>query len=356
MSSQKFIPLQNAEKLERFLLETVIRTGIAPQAAAGYAQRRGAEWDFFGAASGGDINQPYDLASISKPFTALVCSTLVVQNRLAWTTTLSEVLPELSDTWGGKKTVEQLLSHRSGLAAHRELYRRTLTGAAVNRAEMIRLAAQTKAQHVPDDERWHAPLYSDLGYVLVGSALEQITGEPLDILVHKLISSPWSLAIGSARTFLAQKPEFSLQAAATEIQTYRGGLIRGMVHDDNAWALSGLRASGHAGLFGSLSALLRFGTKLLDARNTVLIAPLVQKRSGGSLLMGFDGKSEESSSAGSLASSRTFGHLGFTGTSLWCDPEQQRVSVLLTNRVFSGPRGKKISSLRSLIHDFLWKC
>ena len=356
MISDKFVPLQNAVEIEQLLLETVIKTEIAPQAAAGYAQRQGAGWCFFGATSGGGHNQPYDLASISKPFTAIVCSTLVAQGRLAWTTRLGDVLPELGNTWGGNKTMEQLLSHRAGLAPHRELYRRALTGASVNRSEMIHLAAQTKAQGVTDDEILHSPLYSDLGYILAGRAMERITGKPLDVLVHELISEPWSVAVGSARVFLTKNADFPRHAAPTEIRTCRGGLIRGIVHDDNAWALSGLRTSGHAGLFGSLSALLRFGANVLDAQHTALIAPLIQKRAGGSLLMGFDGKSEEASSAGNSASSRTFGHLGFTGTSLWCDPERQRVSVLLTNRVFSGPRNKKISSLRSLIHDFLWKC
>lgn len=356
MTSQDIAPLKVVAELEEVLRQTVVKPRVAPHATAGYAQLQGGCWYLYGATSEGDCGQPYDLASISKPFTALVCSMLVAQQQLTWTTPLGDVLPELRATWGGKKTIEQLLSHRSGLAAHRELYARALSGASIHRAEMIQLAAETKARNVPNEEREHAPLYSDLGYILVGRAIERITGEALDVVVQKMIGAPWSIAVGSARTFLASDLGFSSRAVPTEIQARRGGLIRGMVHDDNAWALSGLGTSGHAGLFGSLEALLRFGAHLLDEKHSSLIAPLIKERPGGSLLMGFDGKSAGASSAGSRASSRTFGHLGFTGTSLWCDPVQQRVSVLLTNRVFYGPRNKKIAPLRSFIHDFLWTC
>ncbi len=157
--------------------------------------------------------------------------------------------------------------------------------------------------------------------------------------------------------------DFLRRVPPTETVAFRGGVIRGTVHDDNAWALSGHGLSGHAGLFGSVQGVLGLGQAVLDAlagRNdawlrTGDIAPLVVERPGGSLRAGFDGKSGTGSAAGALASPETFGHLGFTGTSLWCDPAAERVSVLLTNRVCPSRDNAQIRTVRPKVHDALWR-
>jgi CubicO group peptidase (beta-lactamase class C family) len=200
------------------------------------------------------------------------------------------------------------------------------------------------------------PLYSDLGYILVGAALEKASGKALDELIHEHITGPWSLKVASARAFIAAREQFPLEVAPTEVQLPRGGVLRGTVHDDNAWTLSGWKCSGHAGLFGTLEAMLHLGTRLLDGYQSELVRPLIEPRPGGSLRMGFDSKGAEKSAAGALASWRTFGHLGFTGTSFWCDPEKQRVTVLLSNRVHPTRAVNRLAPLRSQIHDFLWGC
>ena len=150
----------------------------------------------------------------------------------------------------------------------------------------------------------------------------------------------------------------------TETVPFRGGELRGVVHDENAWALSGHALSGHAGLFGTALAVARFGAALLDAwhgRSEVWLdakglAALLQERPGGTLRAGFDGKSADQSSAGTQAGPRSFGHLGFTGTSLWCDPDADQALVLLTNRVCPTRNNPRIRAARPVVNDALFAC
>jgi CubicO group peptidase (beta-lactamase class C family) len=148
----------------------------------------------------------------------------------------------------------------------------------------------------------------------------------------------------------------------TETVAFRGGEVRGIVHDENAWALSGHGLSGHAGLFGTAAGVARFGAALLDALHgrfsgwldAASLAPLLAARPGGTLRAGFDGKSADQSSAGTLAGARSFGHLGFTGTSLWCDPDADRVLVLLSNRVCPTRNNPRIREARPAVNDALF--
>jgi CubicO group peptidase (beta-lactamase class C family) len=148
----------------------------------------------------------------------------------------------------------------------------------------------------------------------------------------------------------------------TETVAFRGGEVRGVVHDENAWALSGHGLSGHAGLFGTAADVARFGAALVDAWLGVSdswlgvqhLAPLLRVRPGGTLRAGFDGKSAGQSSAGTLVGPNSFGHLGFTGTSFWCDPDAVRVLVLLTNRVCPTRDNPRIRSARPAVNDALF--
>ncbi len=139
--------------------------------------------------------------------------------------------------------------------------------------------------------------------------------------------------------------------------------MRGAVHDENAWALTGRGGSGHAGIFGTVGAVLAFGEAVLDALDGRGGGPLsghalgwlVRERPGGTLRAGFDGKSPHGSSAGERMGSRTFGHLGFTGTSLWVDPDAKVVVSLLTNRVFPSRDSVEIKAVRPRVHDALFE-
>ncbi|MBM4364540.1 MAG: serine hydrolase, partial [Deltaproteobacteria bacterium] len=205
------------------------------------------------------------------------------------------------------------------------------------------------------------PVYSDLGYLLVGALLERVAARPLDELVEDEVGRPLGLGFGSARRLAARDPRFSVTVAPTEEQAWRGGAIRGAVHDENAFALSGLGLAGHAGLFGRAADVLGLGVALLDGlagRRDTWLRPetlweLVRPRRGGTLRAGFDSPSAEGSSAGPAFGPDAFGHLGFTGTSLWCDPAAGVVVTLLTNRVHPTRENIAIRGVRPLIHGAL---
>ncbi|MEO8801384.1 MAG: serine hydrolase [Polyangiaceae bacterium] len=129
--------------------------------------------------------------------------------------------------------------------------------------------------------------------------------------------------------------------------------MRGRVHDENAWALTDAGGSGHAGMFGTAGAVLTFALDvLLHVKD---LGWLVRERPGGTLRAGFDGKSAHGSSAGTVCGPKAFGHLGFTGTSFWIDPDAGAVVALLTNRVSPTRDNTKIRGARPIAHDALFR-
>ena len=209
-----------------------------------------------------------------------------------------------------------------------------------------------------------APVYSDLGYARGGEALARAegaadAGEAIERLVVEALGRD---DLGTARALAARAAvEFDARVRPTEVVAWRGGEVRGAVHDENAWALTGTGGSGHAGMFGTVSAMLAFGCAVFDAIERAEgplcagdLSWLVRPRPGGTLRAGFDGKSEAGSSAGERAGPRTFGHLGFTGTSLWIDPDACAVVVVLTNRVHPTRDNVTIRAARPVAHDALF--
>jgi CubicO group peptidase (beta-lactamase class C family) len=191
----------------------------------------------------------------------------------------------------------------------------------------------------------------------------EVAGLPLDVLLERELCQPLQMEVGSARAFEQRLGEaYRVRVAATERVEARGGELLGVVHDDNAWELVGRGIAGHAGAFGTARGVLAFGEAMLDAlagrREGWLTSreafELTRPRPGGSLLMGFDGKAVTGSSAGSRFGERAFGHLGFTGTSVWCDPDQNIVVVLLTNRVSPSRDNIIIRSVRPDAHGALF--
>jgi CubicO group peptidase (beta-lactamase class C family) len=331
----------------------VWRSELGPQLAAGAASAPG---KFLA-----KPNSFFDLASVSKPFLATTVARLARRGRLSLDTPLCALLPEAQNTETGAQRLELLLAHRAGLKAHRTLFAPLLREALFDRHVAIREALHARRAdcHGAVPREGYPPLYSDLGYILVGAALEQLEQLPLDEIVDREISAPLGLDLGSARLLHERHPDFAARCAPTETVPFRGGELCGVVHDENAWALSGHGLSGHAGLFGTALSVARFGAALLDAvhgrsdawlsRDCML--PLLRERPGGTLRAGFDGKSDAGSSAGASAGPRSFGHLGFTGTSLWCDPDADRAVVLLSNRVCPSRENIRIRAARPAVHD-----
>jgi CubicO group peptidase (beta-lactamase class C family) len=343
----------------------VTSAGVAPAAAAGYV---GASVSGVGAAGRlpeGDATTEtlFDLASVSKPVVACALLRLVSRGEVQLSTPLGDLLPEARGGSSERLPLELFLAHRAGLDAHRSLFAPLFAGRAIDRRHALSVAADARRSDCRGNApaEGFAPVYSDLGYILVGAVLEQVTGSPLDEVVEREVSTPLGLGLGSARQLRRARLGFAREVAPTEVVRARGGCVRGIVHDENAWALSGHAASGHAGLFGTVHDVLGFGSALLEALagrsgwlSQAALWTLVRPRLGGTLRAGFDGKSEGASSAGTLSSPETFGHLGFTGTSLWCDPRAGVASVLLTNRVHPTRDNPRIRTARPLIHDALF--
>jgi CubicO group peptidase (beta-lactamase class C family) len=206
------------------------------------------------------------------------------------------------------------------------------------------------------------PLYSDLGYLLVGEAVQRATQRALDDLIDEHVNQSCGTRLYSARQWRAKTTDFLAQTAPTEWVAWRGGYVHGSVHDENAWALAREGCAGNAGLFADAENVARLGMSVLDAvagRKTDFltreaIAVLVQARPGGTLRAGFDGKSSEGSSAGTRFGPNSFGHLGFTGTSLWCDPDAGIVVVVLSNRVSPTRDNVRHRQYRPLLSDALF--
>lgn len=309
------------------------------------------------------IGTPFDLASVTKPFTALTLARLERRGVLSRHEPLADVLPHLGNTVSAHLPLDLFASHRAGLDGHRPLYAPLLEGRPVDRLEALHVAASARRAEVsgaaPDEG--FPPVYSDLGYLLLGEAIAVRSGAPLEAVIEREVVEPLGLRIGSADRLAQLDPSFDATVAPTEDVAWRGGVVRGRVHDENAWAIGGRAACGHAGLFGDARSVLQLGTGILQAlageRGDWLapaeLEPLIRVRPGGSLRAGFDGRTGDKPSSGARFGPRTFGHLGFTGTSLWIDPEAQRACVLLTNRVHPTRAKDAIRRARPAVYDRL---
>lgn len=305
----------------------------------------------------------FDLASVTKPVTALALARLQRAGALDRAERLGDVLPQLAPTRSGRVPLDLLAAHRAGLDGHRPLYAPLVDGGSVDMADALRVAADARREGEEGDPppEGFAPVYSDLGYLLLGAAIASRAGADLDAILEREVTAPLGLRIGSARQLRARGGDFDARVAPTEIVAWRGGTIRGAVHDENAWALARDGAAGHAGLFGDARSVVELGIAVLDAlagrRPSFLdagdLAPLVRDRPGGSLLAGFDRRSGPAPLSGSRFGPRTFGHLGFTGTSLWIDPDAELVGVLLTNRVHPTRATDAIRRARPAVYDAL---
>ena len=311
------------------------------------------------------LGTPFDLASLTKPIVALTTARLARAGLLSLTELLGDVLPAARNTPAGEASLEFLLSHRSGLEAHVRLFEPLVTGGEIDRTEAVVTAARSRRAEcagAPPAEGF-PPVYSDMGYLLLGKAIEARTGEPLDETVAREVLAPLGLVgrMGSSRQLRELAPDFARVVAATENVPFRGGVVSGVVHDENAWAIAGEAMCGHAGLFGDAESMLAVGRAVLTALHTDLgwlgpadLAPLVRTRPGGSHLAGFDRKSGDAPSAGSRLGPSTFGHLGFTGTSIWIDPDARFVGVLLTNRVHPTRAHVAIRAARPAAYDAMF--
>jgi len=345
-------------------LEEAHGAGIFPAGSACVGVFSQGEWRFIEACVGslgpgfGDVDRysVFDLASLTKPWVAIAALRLHQSGRFGLDTTVAEAFPEARSLPVGDRPWEEVLTHRAGLAAWAPFYEAIPPGT----------SAEEARERVLRDllRRWEpttvgSPVYSDLGYILTGFALERLTGVALHVLVAQEVSLPCGIAPDQAFFAAAREgDEWKAQCASTGWSPSRSRNLRGEVHDDNCAALGGV--SGHAGMFGTALGVAKLGTWQVGALHgrrgaleEELVRHAVAERAGGSHRLGWDGKAEEDSAAGELIDAGAFGHLGFTGTSVWCDPSRQLVIVLLTNRVAVPGNNEAIRAFRPSFHDTL---
>ncbi len=291
----------------------------------------------------------FDLASVSKLFTVAALMTFVEQGHLALDQRVCEILPaftgarpiapypdplkpgavveivpatqarvEASDV-----TFRHLLAHNSGLPAWLPLWK-------LPTREARRELALTCAFAYPTGTR---VVYSDIGLMLVGWALEKLAGQSLDATVRERVTAPLGLdSIGYG-------PIPPDNVAPTEFYAHQNRRMCGEVHDENAWSLGGV--AGHAGLFGTARDLAAFGDALRTHRllTRAMLAEMTRLQAQDGAVrrgIGFALWSPDPDAASHPLSEQAFGHTGFTGTSLWIDPARELVIACLTNRVYYG--------------------
>lgn len=338
-------------------LDSVIADGVAPGAVLGVSYRGCHSYHGSGRLGLGDATRPdsstiYDLASLTKVVGLTTVTMLAVERgAIALDSPVVHYLPAFHD---GAVTVRHLLTHSSGLPAWRPLHQET-----TSRAAALALVDTTRLVTAPGDSF----VYSDLGAILLTQVMERTLGARMDELVERLITRPLRLE----DTRYLPPDGWRPRIAPTENDPWRGRILRGEVHDENAARLDGV--SGHAGLFGSARDLLRFGDWLLSGIGDQVDAPGCDPRAlpdppklvgefivrqelppGSSRALGWDTPSGVSS-AGTILGARSFGHTGFTGTSIWIDPSRGLVIVLLANRVHPTRDNPRFGPVRGGIAD-----
>ena len=290
----------------------------------------------------------YDLASLTKVVaTTTIAMVLEDEGKLDIDRPVHLYLPELDAPDKASITVRMLLTHNGGLEAYAPLHLQHRGS-----ADYIAQINLRPLKAVPGT----TTVYSDWDMVLMQAVLERITGIPLDQLAADRVFRPLGMT-DTQFTPDTSNTALRLRIAPTAIDTSRGGLLQGTVHDGNAWAIGGV--SGHAGLFSSARDLSTFSQMLLNGGSydgVRIVSPFTVARwtsrqaPHSSRALGWDTPAP-ASSAGSYFSPHAFGHTGFTGTSIWIDPERGLFVVLLTNRVNSHGTSTRHAQLRRDVAD-----
>jgi serine-type D-Ala-D-Ala carboxypeptidase len=293
----------------------------------------------------------FDLASVTKVVaTTPACMVLYDRGQLKLEQPLVEVLPKFAGPGSSKNdprrrkvTFRMLLAHSSGLPAYIKLFQ-----AAHDKQELLQQALQVPLTADPGARAE----YSDIGFILLGEALERIAGEPLDQFCKREIFSPLGL---SRMVFCPPEDWKPLIPPTEDDQTFRHRIIQGEVNDENAFVMGGVAA--HAGCFATATDVSVFaqcmligGTPLVRRETVETFTRREDSPPGISRALGWDTPSQPSQS-GKYFSQRSYGHLGYTGTSLWIDPERQLSVTLLTNRTWPDRSSQLIKQLRPAIHD-----
>jgi len=293
----------------------------------------------------------FDLASLTKVVATTAMAMLLYERGvLSLESPVAEVIPDFvtlapltQQSERKSVTVRMLLAHCSGLPAYVKLFETTHS-----RDELLRAAMATPLIASPGSKAE----YSDIGFILLGEILARLAGAQLDVFAQREIFAP----LGLSRTCFNPPADWKTELPPTEDdQTFRRRIIQGEVNDENASVMDGV--AGHAGLFAPATDIARFaecmlrgGVPILRRGPVELFTRREASPAGSSRALGWDTPSHPSSS-GAHFSPRSYGHLGFTGTSLWIDPDRQLSVTLLTNRTWPDRSSQAIRQVRPLVHD-----
>jgi beta-N-acetylhexosaminidase len=333
-------------------IREAIREGVFPGAALAVGRRGGlVRLRGYGTLSGGprevDARETlYDIASLSKVAgTTAAVMGLVEDGKLRLDAPVRRYLPEFRGKWKGDVTVRHLLTHTAGLPAGDWLY-----GSARSPEVALRQALEVRLLRPPGERM----VYSDFGFILLGEIAARAAEEPLDRYLARRVYAP----LGMQSTQYLPPRLLLTETAPTAPRSEREYVLRGVVHDANAFRLGGV--AGHAGLFSTAADLAVFSQALLNGGSygtRRVYSPETVRRFAaaqgvaGRRGLGWDKPARGRSAAGSYLSPATFGHTGFTGTSLWIDPERDLFVVFLANRTFSEATSREMLAVRERVHD-----
>jgi CubicO group peptidase (beta-lactamase class C family) len=288
----------------------------------------------------------FDLASLTKVVaTTAMAMILYERGLLDLEAPVTAIIPEIAgnDDHRREVTLRMLLAHSSGLPAYEKLFLRVKT-----REDLLQAAFTTPLATAPGARAE----YSDIGFIILGVALERLADESLDAFCQREIFGPLGM------THTAFNPTHALKDSippTADDRTFRHRIIQGEVQDENASVLGGVAP--HAGLFSTAEDLAIFAHAMLSGGHPILRSSTVELFSrresapeGTSRALGWDTPSAPSQS-GNYFSPRSIGHLGYTGTSLWIDPERQLSIALLTNRTWPDCQNHGIKEIRPAFHD-----
>jgi len=303
-------------------------------------------------------NTFFDLASLTKPLCTTLCILSLIENKkLKWKSALKTLIKDKTGHCLQKIKIEDLLSHSSGLTDYKPFFKEYEAKYSKKvKKEIIKQILLEPLEYEPGEKC----LYSDLGFILLGEIIEQVSGKKLDVYFSEKITRPLQIEKNLFfRKIYNQAEKNKNLFVATEICPWRKRLLQGEVHDEHCWLMGGV--AGHAGLFGTAGGVLTLTEKILQQwrgkeehpaySNTLLQKAVGWKNKKQTWSMGFDRPSAEGSSAGKYLSPSSIGHLGYTGTSFWIDPERELIVVLLTNRVHPTRKNESIKIFRPLFHN-----
>jgi len=317
----------------------------------------------------------FDLSSLTKPLATTTGVMLLVREaKLRVDDRVTRFIPNFGVYGKAGISVHHLLAHCSGLPAWRPFHTEVTTEAARNRRSPVLASRSARAfiyEQIHRARLEYPPasrsLYSDLGFLLLGELVELVAGTTLDRFCHDRIFRPLGLRstgfVDLERVRLERLAPVASAIAPTERCPWRGKVLCGEVHDDNAWAAGGV--AGHAGLFATAADVHALVSRLRACalgEDSFLPADVVRRFWTRDALvhdstwaLGWDTPSATGSSAGTKVSRHAVGHLGFTGTSIWIDLERDAHVILLTNRVHPSRQDERIREVRPRVHDAVWE-